>query len=387
MKKMYGLLTAALMSSVLSVAQDPLTSANFNSYTPTLTGAGASGTWNINISGSARQWGDQTYLNADGAVNSYMLSFGADGHWHPTSSPFVRNWLGLPANGETFQTITDRGSSTTNNIRGGSYIDVADYQNGAFRVYNGINFTGGIGAGGWTGSLTTADFGVYATGRLGLFTNSTLKMLIDNNGNVGIGTIAPANKISFPDVNVSTDHDGITWFSPGGDPTSYGIHRTAGTWLGPDYQQLRLGWQTGVVIDPGTAHGKSYLDVQGNGVRVTQGSIGIGVIDTKGYKLAVDGQAIFKKVVVRTSSPWPDYIFDSSYQLAPLCQVEQYVRENKHLPDLPSAAVVEKDGIDVGGNQALLLKKIEELTLYIIEQNKQLLAQGERIKKLEEKKN
>ena len=56
----------------------------------------------------------------------------------------------------------------------------------------------------------------------------------------------------------------------------YGIHRTGGTWTSPNYQQLRLAWDTGIVLYPGTAYGKSYVDIQGGGLRVTAGNVGIG---------------------------------------------------------------------------------------------------------------
>jgi hypothetical protein len=67
-----------------------------------------------------------------------------------------------------------------------------------------------------------------------------------------------------------------------------------------------------------------------------------------------------------------------------LYQVEKYIQQNKHLPDVPSAAEVKKEGIDLGDNQAVLLKKIEELTLYIIEQNKKLEAVCQEVKVLKE---
>lgn len=82
-------------------------------------------------------------------------------------------------------------------------------------------------------------------------------------------------------------------------------------------------------------------------------------------------------------SNWPDFVFDSAYQLPALNKVEQFIRQHKHLPEVPSANEVQKDGLELGGNQALLLKKIEELTLYLIEQNKKLEEQNKRIEKLE----
>ncbi|MEX6688862.1 hypothetical protein QTN47_15245 [Danxiaibacter flavus] len=202
--------------------------------------------------------------------------------------------------------------------------------------------------------------------------------------NIGIGTTNPAGKLSFADVDKTNLPNGITWYSGSGDPTVYGVHRTAGDWVAPNYQQLRLGWTTGVVIDPGTQYGKSYLDVQGNGLRVTQGSLGIGTTDTKGYKLAVNGAAVFTKAVVKNYANWPDYVFDSAYNLPSLESVSSFVKENRHLPEIPSASTIEKDGHDLGDVQKMLLKKVEELTLYIIDQNgsiKDLRSENEALRK------
>jgi hypothetical protein len=92
------------------------------------------------------------------------------------------------------------------------------------------------------------------------------------------------------------------------------------------------------------------------------------------YALAVNGNAIFNKVKVQLYGLWADYVFNDTYKLLPLSSLEKFIQKNKHLPDVPSAADVEKNGIDLGENQALLLKKVEELTLYLIELNKKVEA-------------
>ena len=87
------------------------------------------------------------------------------------------------------------------------------------------------------------------------------------NGNVGIGTAGPGAKLGFGDLNDGRNTaDGITWYNPA--PLSYGIYRTVGPWTHPDYQQLKLSWSTGIILDPGTAYGKSYVNVVGGGLRV-----------------------------------------------------------------------------------------------------------------------
>jgi hypothetical protein len=105
---------------------------------------------------------------------------------------------------------------------------------------------------------------------------------------------------------------------------------------------------------------------------LSNGSLGIGTTDTKGYLLAVNGSAIFTSAWVKPYLNWPDYVFDKDYALPSLANVSSYIRQHHHLPDLPSADSIQTKGVDLGGTQAVLLKKIEELTLYIIDQDKSI---------------
>src|SRR5690606_37748738 len=93
---------------------------------------------------------------------------------------------------------------------------------------------------------------------------------------------------------------------------------------------------------------KSNGDVILAGARsATNGNVGIGATDTKGYKLAVNGVAIFTKIKVKTYGNWPDYVFSEDYRLPPLSEVAAYVKEHRHLPDMPAAEEVEQNGLDV----------------------------------------
>ncbi|MBN9300143.1 MAG: hypothetical protein J0I41_24305 [Filimonas sp.] len=113
-----------------------------------------------------------------------------------------------------------------------------------------------------------------------------------------------------------------------------------------------------------------YLNPVGNSF-FNSGNVGIGTTNPT-QKLSVDGTILAKKVKVsQASADWPDYVFDSSYQLPSLDSVSSFIQLNKHLPDMPSAVVVEKDGHDLGEVQKLLLKKMEEMTLYMIELKKE----------------
>lgn len=102
--------------------------------------------------------------------------------------------------------------------------------------------------------------------------------------------------------------------------------------------------------------------------------IGTGTLNIGTHALAVNGSAIFTKAQVKLNTNWPNYVFESGYDLPSLLYIEAYIQEHKHLPGVPSAKEVEENGIDLGDNQSILLKKIEELTLYIIEQEKRIKA-------------
>jgi hypothetical protein len=113
------------------------------------------------------------------------------------------------------------------------------------------------------------------------------------------------------------------------------------------------------------------------------GNIGIGTVNPQS-KLSVRGVVMAEKVRVTVApADWPDYVFNPLYRLRSLHDVEKFIQINKHLPDVPSANDVEKNGVDLGTTQAILLRKIEELTLYLIEQNKQIEALQKNVLRLE----
>lgn len=110
----------------------------------------------------------------------------------------------------------------------------------------------------------------------------------------------------------------------------------------------------------------------GDGTSHFKGNLGIGTTDTKGHKLAVAGSMVAESVKVKLQGSWPDYVFDEKYRLMPLAETKQYVERNGHLPDMPSADEVKKEGIDIGEINAKLLKKIEEFTLHLIQLQKEV---------------
>jgi hypothetical protein len=107
-------------------------------------------------------------------------------------------------------------------------------------------------------------------------------------------------------------------------------------------------------------------------VKRDNGDVAIGTDFASGYKLSVAGKVMCEELRVNLKADWPDYVFSEEYQLMLLNQLENYISINGHLPNIPPASNIEKSGLEVGETQRLMMEKIEELTLYIIEQQKQI---------------
>lgn len=147
-------------------------------------------------------------------------------------------------------------------------------------------------------------------------------------------------------------------------------------------------------LDSVPSGAKNYFDLfspvtQGSTVRLNTnghsyfmgGNLGIGTA-TPQYKLAVNGTIGAKEVIV-TNSSWPDYVFRPGYKLASLDEIHAYVQKNQHLPGVPSEVEIEKNGVGVSQMQAVLLTKIEELTLHMIELNRKNQQLTEEVQKLQ----
>lgn len=120
----------------------------------------------------------------------------------------------------------------------------------------------------------------------------------------------------------------------------------------------------------------------------TNGNISIGTsLNPTGYKLVVGGKIIAEELKVQLQAQWPDYVFTEYYKLPTLEEVEQHIKDKGYLANMPSAEEVNCEGFEIGELTRLQQEKIEELTLYIIELNKQLQTQEKRMQQLESKIN
>jgi hypothetical protein len=237
-----------------------------------------------------------------------------------------------------------------------------------------------------------------------------------NGGNVGIGTAAPNTKLtlylpngtsSFPTSTTSGDimqffrsnNNGIeignarstnarkAWILARHSSAYYYGEYYSSLHLQPDigtksyYRGVAIGYNASTEIPYGT-----HLAVDGK--------VGIGTLNPD-EELTVKGKIHAEEVKVDLSVPGPDYVFKEGYDLKSLEEVQSYIKENGHLPNIPSANEMETNGIQLGEMNMKLLEKIEELTLYVIELKKEvgktndletlLKEQVRRIKELEEK--
>nr|NQU89976.1 hypothetical protein [Bacteroidota bacterium] len=220
------------------------------------------------------------------------------------------------------------------------------------------------------------------------------KMTFSSNGNIGIGMNDPAHKL---DINGN-------------------IHINGSFYSGSDIQNLNIGK---AIYGPGLLYGTGYIgfnaarilenewqtqsDGANNGAALIFGTVAGDIVftclpstftgtgqsftsaqikDSTKMRLTHDGKLLVREVGVRTNI-WYDHVFYEDFKLPSLSDVEDFIRKNNHLPDVPSEKEVMENGFNLGEMEGILLQKIEELTLYVIEQQKLLNSQQTKIDQLQ----
>ncbi|GAA4314406.1 hypothetical protein GCM10023143_25240 [Compostibacter hankyongensis] len=184
-------------------------------------------------------------------------------------------------------------------------------------------------------------------------------LTITYSGNVGVGTLTPHTPL---EISGAGQH---ILFGGGTNSSGYSL-------------QMSLNDDGVNMENSSSIRGYNFKNYNGTLMTITSaGNVGIGTISPNA-KLAVNGSVSAKKITV-TQNGWPDYVFAPEYSLPSLDSLNAYLRKRRHLPDLPSAAEISKKGNDLGQTDALLLKKIEELTLYVIKLNEQQTSQQSQI--------
>ncbi len=181
-----------------------------------------------------------------------------------------------------------------------------------------------------------------------------------NGGNVGIGTSSPDTKLDI----TANGANGLVLnqdLAASGNSSRLFLKSSVESFTIFN-NQGKLQFRSDAIV--GNSSGTVRMVLDGNG------NVGIGTTNPGTYKLAVEGKIGAHEVVVTTDG-WADFVFEDDYNLMPLQELDSYIKENKHLPEIPTTEEVEQNGISVGEMNAKLLQKIEELTLYIIELNKE----------------
>ncbi|SFD51585.1 hypothetical protein SAMN05518672_102260 [Chitinophaga sp. CF118] len=199
--------------------------------------------------------------------------------------------------------------------------------------------------------------------------SSDVAFKVNASGNVGIGESNPTEKLMVSG-NIALSGTGAY----------FGVALTDRLTYDGKYQpHYGMQW----VMDSWTGAGPSmWMSAYGGmkffttgAVRMSisdNGNVGIGTTAPGSNRLAVEGTIAARRIKVTQITPWPDFVFDINYQLPSLQEVENYIIANRHLPNIPSAAEVAKDGQDLGEMNRILLQKVEELTLHLIEQEKRM---------------
>lgn len=285
----------------------------------------------------------------------------------------------------SFTTISSNGGSPTEKMRIINNGNVGFGTSSPIQTIdvNGrINVTQGVIQRGGTAITSTSDLGLYSLvsgnwmrfvtngGPIRFFsdggtnpTGNNSLFNIEANGNVGIGTSTPSAKFDIYNPNgglmINTGMGGVN--------PSLAIYMSNNAAAPGFRSSILFGNGSFEIYDQTASTSRLWINK-------IDGNVGIGTTDTKGYKLAVNGSVVATSVTVKLYANWPDYVFMKNHKLPSILEIEKYVDKNKHLPNIPSATEIEKSGINLAQMDAKLLEKIEELTLYIVDLQKQINA-------------
>lgn len=257
---------------------------------------------------------------------------------------------------------------------------------------NGNTMISGSGKGllfATSASSTYGNFGIRYTGTgLNFYlpnngSPTNYLMFIGNNGNIGVGTSNPTVKFEVSGTAKATSLQSesldvmgqISFKNLAGNTTKAITVSSSGVLSSVELSTLQdnMGNHTATqnlnlngkkLVGGTTGTGGIFVAANGN-VRIGTGNM------TPTKALEVNGTIRSKEVIVEIAN-WSDFVFNDDYQLMSLKETETFIKQNGHLPNVPSAAEVEKDGVQLGEMNAILLQKIEELTLYVIELEKKI---------------
>ncbi len=245
--------------------------------------------------------------------------------------------------------------------------------------------------------FTIQSEGNFDVNNKGSYANSTelenVLVVQSNTGRIGIGTNSPISKLDVNGQITVSAPSGILFYSSNKGVQTFkltndnliGVNNII---INDDGVSEGIDWQNGRNISMSTV-GQGGYNAFRFGTKTSfpyvfeGGNVGIGTTNPK-EKLVVNGKISATEVKVK-STPNSDYIFEPDYALRPIQEVETFIKAYKHLPDIPSAEEFKQNGVGLGEMDNMLLKKVEELTLYVIElkkENEELKARDKEIDEL-----
>jgi trimeric autotransporter adhesin len=305
--------------------------------------------------------------NSSGSYNSFIGSSSGETNTSGANNNFIGNGAGFSNLDGSFNVYIGS-EAGKNNPSGGSNVAIGTFAgkenvNGSFNTFVGHNSN--VPTGVQLQNVTVIGYNALAT--------ASNSVILGNGANVGVRITAPANSLHIGAAALANTA-GIRLPITSGTPavatnvTKFLSVNAAGDVI---LASLNASTREGVA-DAGMwqTSGDNIVNTNAGGV-----VIGSGVAKTPvGYKLYVAGGMLTEKVKValRNKSEWSDFVFEKGYKLAPLSEVSAFIKANGHLPGVPSADEMVSEGLDVAKMNAKLLEKVEELTLYMLNQQKQI---------------
>ena len=248
-------------------------------------------------------------------------------------------------------TVTDTGEVGIGTITPASALHVVGAENGgttaALRVVSGSQ------------TLLMDGNEIDSLDAVGLYLNNNVPnkvILANGGGSVGIGTTSPAGRLHVvAENNANATTPAYALYARTEDPQGYAGYFAGSGFFG-DGPAMYVAGDTRMAGTLMLSNFGPDLDIP----------------VPAGVKLAVDGKILCEELEVQLSGDWPDYVFEDDYALMPLSEVKAFIEREKHLPGIPSAEEVKRDGVEVGKMQADVLRKVEELTLHMIALDRQM---------------
>jgi hypothetical protein len=364
----------------------------------------------INVSGNVAAYGtfiskfsNAGFLFEDRTANAY-------GGWNWYANAGKANLYRYGSGGDLL-TIDQVGNVGIGNTSPTSPLSFATTIGKKISMYAGPTGDAGFGVFGNELRINADYNGADITFGYDNFTNGfTERMRVKGNGNVGIGTNAPTAPLSFANAignkitlwgDASGPHYGLgiqgsllQMYSSGSNADiafGYGssgaltenvrlfgngnIHIGKYSTWGTAADNRKINFGDGDYTYIGEMGADDRLEMQAGSFNFKNGDVYIGTnnfTSGAGYKLRVGGKIFSEEVRVQLQAAWPDYVFEKNYKKLSLNELEKFVNDNKHLPNIPSALEIEKDGQHLGDIQRKMLEKIEELSLYVIELKKEI---------------